>query len=144
MVELEELNDYRFYKLKPVWLKWCECGGLLWLHMKNGGGINQGCKHVGCGREYEVARECTYCGTKHDFDDVTCDNCEQTVIDYTTWKVAIDECGKAIKKINRQYKLGVLSEGDWISSTEINQREIKECQKSLRQLEETGICQYTI
>ena len=119
------------------------CGGLLWLHMKNGGGINQWCKHVGCGKEYEVVRECTYCGEKHDFEDLTCDNCEKIVIDYTTWKVTIDECGKAIKKINRQYKLDLLKEEDWISSTKLNQKEIEECQKSIRQLEETGIYQYT-
>ena len=143
MVELEVLNEYRFYRLQPIWLKQCKCGGLLWLHMKNGGGINQWCKHVGCGKEYEVVRECTYCGEKHDFEDLTCDNCEKIVIDYTTWKVTIDECGKAIKKINRQYKLDLLKEEDWISSTKLNQKEIEECQKSIRQLEETGIYQYT-
>lgn len=133
MVELEELHQYRFYHLYPVWKPKCECGGMLWLHMTNGS-VNQKCKHVGCYKEYEIPRVCTECGTNHMFEDITCDNCEPKVINIATWKVSIDEGEKAIKKINRAFKNGKISESDWKAAIKLNEEEIQRCQKSLQEI----------
>lgn len=157
MVELEELTENRFYKLIPLWPQRCHnlvddiydleppnvesyerkkrvCNGLLWLHMKDAS-INLICKHVDCREQYEVFRFCDFCGKKHYFEDTTCDNCEPIVINVTTWKISIDEANKAIKKINRAFKQGVIDEKEWRNVLNIQKDEIAKCQQNLERIE---------
>lgn len=147
MVELEDLTVNRFYKLIPTWPTRCinsvddiytknkrECNGLLWLHMKDAS-INLRCRHVGCGKQYEVFRFCNFCDKKHYFDDTTCDNCEPIVINITTWKVSVDEANKAIKKVNRAFKQGVIDEKEWRNVINIQKDEIAKCQQNLERIE---------
>ena len=139
-IELEDLNDFRFYKLKINWRRKCsKCNGMLHMFRHNGT-ITEYCSHTDCRTDHIIVRECTYCGKKHDFEDNTCDKCENKVINLTTLSVSIDECNKAIKKINRQYKNGLLLEVDWKTALNINQEEKERCQKSLEKLKsEIGI-----
>ena len=104
------------------------------------GTILERCPHPDCNKTYDIFRECSYCGRKHEFEDITCDTCENKVINITTAKVTIEECSKAIKKINRAYKNGLLEEKDWKDALNINQEEKDLCQKSLEKLKkEIGI-----
>lgn len=135
MVELEDINLYRFYKLIPSFRQRCVCNGLLWLHMTHGS-VNMKCKHVGCFKEYEIPRFCSHCGKEHVFEDLTCDNCEKIVINIATWKTSVEECNKAIRKVNRLFKNNLISESEWKAALKINEEEIERCQKSLQ---ETGI-----
>jgi hypothetical protein len=132
MLELEDINEYRFYKLKPIWRERCECGGMLWLHMIDSS-VNQICRHVGCFKQYEISRRCNVCNSTYDFLDVTCDKCEPTVINLATWKTTIEECLKAIKKVNRAFKIGKLTESEWKEAIRYNQEEKERCQKSLEE-----------
>lgn len=152
MVELEELNQYRFYTLEPQFPSRCDnlveniymklfknttgcrpCGGLLNLHMTDGS-INMRCPHVGCHKQYEIPRVCSSCGLATTFEDVTCDTCEPRVIDIATWNISIAECQKAIKKINRAFKQDIIKEDEWKSAIHINQSEIVRCEKLLEEI----------
>jgi len=156
MVELEELNQYRFYKLEPKFPSRCDnnveniysklypedksppllpCNGLLNLHMVDGS-VNMICPHVGCNKQYDISRVCSACGREHLFEDLTCDNCEPIVINITSWKVSIEECQKAIKKINRAFKQNLIPEAEWKNSIKIQQDELLRCEK---ELDKTGI-----
>jgi len=137
VVELEDLNEYRFYKLRIDINQRCEsCGGHLWLY-RDKGTIFKKCMHTDCLRVHDIIRRCTYCGTEHEFEDLTCDNCEGIVINITTMSVTIDECNKAIKKINRQFKNGLLTEKEWQTSLQINKEEKIRCSKELIKIRET-------
>lgn len=152
MVELEELTEFRFYKLEPQYQQRCtnlvsdiyaeqagnnlerECGGLLWLNMKASSVVLK-CKHVGCFAEYDIPRICNSCGLVTEFNDVTCNNCEPIVINIATWKVSIAEGEKAIKKINRAFKQNLIPEDEWRNAIKIQSEEIEKCQKSLEKLD---------
>jgi len=69
MVELEALNEYRFYKLEAIFPQRCTnfvddiynteqriCGGILTLHMVDGS-INMICNRVGCFKQYDIIRD---------------------------------------------------------------------------------------
>lgn len=154
MVELETLNEYRFYKLEAQFPQRCTnyveniyykvrddqqlqkiCNGLLRLHMVDSS-INMICPHVGCNTEYDITRACSVCGKWTSFEDTTCDNCEPRVINIATWQVSIQEALKTIKKINRAFKKDLVEEKEWKSVLQINTDEIKVCE---RNLEKEGI-----
>lgn len=152
MVELEELNQNRFYKLEPKFPSRCtglvsdiyaeltgnhlqrSCNGLLVTHMIDGS-INMRCPHVDCGKQYDIPRVCTACKKEYLFEDITCDNCEPVVINITTWKVSIEECEKAIKKINRLFKQDLIPESEWKNSIKIQEDEMNKCQRNLEKIE---------
>lgn len=153
MVDLEDLNQYRFYSLEPIFENKCSnmvdniysrvdssqpkmipCNSMLWLHMKDGS-VNLICKNNTCRNEYDIVRACTSCGRKHMFEDLTCDNCEKHVIDLTTWNVSIEECIKAVKKINRAFKKDIITEAEWKSALKIQTDEMKLCEKELKKSE---------
>lgn len=151
-IELEDLNDYRFYKLKIDSSERCEgyvanvydtkdklprkCGGMLWLYRHNGT-IYKRCRHPDCLKIHEIKKKCSHCGKEHDFEDITCDRCERFVINLTTYKVTIEECGKAIQKINRAFKNNRLSEQDWKIALKVNTEEMERCQENLQGIKTT-------
>jgi len=148
-VEYEQLNQYRFYKLEPIFQERCTnfvddmynkdtqrlCGGSLWLNMK-AGSVNLRCKHSDCFKEYDIIRVCSACGRQHIFEDITCDTCEPHVINITTWKVSIEECNKAIKKINRAFKQDLIKEEEWEISLKIQTDERAKCELELKKVDE--------
>jgi hypothetical protein len=153
MVELEQLTEHRFYTLEPQFPERCDnkvdniyyqvdstqplsktCGGLLWMNMVDMS-VNMICKHVGCHTQYEITRVCSSCGRAHLFEDITCDTCEPIVINIATWKVSIDECRKAIKKINRAFKKNLILEAEWKSALKIQNDELVKCEKELDKLD---------
>jgi len=149
MVELEQLNEFRFYKLEVHAQDRCTnfveniydsehqrvCNGTLWLNMK-AGSVNLRCKHNDCRAEYEMTRICNSCGKQHVFEDTTCDTCEPQVINITTWHVSIAEGHKAIKKINRAFKQDLIPEDEWRSAIKIQTDEIEKCEKSLDRIDQ--------
>jgi hypothetical protein len=150
IVELEQLTEFRFYKLLPTFPTRCTniveniyerktggtktCHGLLTMHMVDNS-VNLRCPHVGCFKEYEIPRVCSACGREHLFEDITCDTCEPIVINIATWKVSIAECNKAIKKINRAFKQNLIPETEWKSALKIQQDELVKCEKELDKLD---------
>ena len=153
MVELEDLNQYRFYTLEPILENKCNnmvpniynrvdssqpkqipCNSILWLHMKDGS-VNLMCKRLSCSKQYDITRACTACGREHMFEDLTCDSCEPHVIDITTWNVSIEECNKALKKINRAFKKDLITESEWKISLKIQTDERNKCERELKKSE---------
>ena len=153
MVELEILNEYRFYKLEARFPQKCinyvddiyskftagdtilrMCGGFLRLHMVDNS-INMICPHVGCNTQYDIIRVCNVCGLETTFEDVTCDTCEPRVINIATWQVSIQEALKTIKKVNRAFKKDLIDEKEWKSVLQINTDEIKICEENLEKEE---------
>lgn len=148
MVELEQLNQYRFYTLKPTFPLRCDamveniyskvmtvskeivCNGMLKLHMIDDS-IRMICSQNDCRQQYDIPRTCTNCDRQTVFEDITCDTCEPIVINITTWNVSIDECNKAIKKINRAFKQNIITEEEWRNSLKIQKDELLKCQKDL-------------
>ena len=153
-MELESLNEYRFYKLEPKFPDRCSniveniyykvhpnsehptriCGGHLKLRMIESSIIMR-CPNPGCFTEVEIPRVCNACGRETLFDDITCDTCEPVVINITTWNVSIEECHKAIKKINRAFKQNLIPEDEWKTAIKIQTEEIGKCEKSLAKLD---------
>ena len=147
MVELEQLNEFRFYKLEPQFPERCHaeveniyskviktatptkiCGGLLVLQMKDLS-VNMLCK--GCRATYDIPRVCNTCNREHLFEDITCDTCEQVVIDIATLRISIAEANKAIKKVNRAFKQDLIKEKEWRAVLELNKSEVERCEKLL-------------
>lgn len=146
MVELEQLTEFRFYKLKPQWQKRCTtvfetnygstiCNGFLWM-FRTQGSIKLRCNHVGCTTEYLVPKFCSNCDREYKFDDLTCDNCEPIVRQLAQYYITIEESGKSIKKINKHYKAGDMSEKDWKNALELNKTENESCSRRLKELKE--------
>ncbi len=149
MVELEQLNQYRFYTLEPKFLSKCTniveniyerktggtrtCNSLLNLNMIDGS-VNMRCPQLDCQKQYDIPRVCTACGREHLFDDLTCDTCEPVVINITTWKVSVEECKKAIKKINRAFKQDIIKDAEWKISIRIQEEEMNRCLASLEKI----------
>lgn len=152
MVELETLNEYRFYKLEAQFPQRCgntidniyskvdanvpktrECFGHLTLQMIDMS-VNMICPHVDCRTQYEIPRVCNTCGLATSFEDTTCDTCEPRVIDIATWSISIAEANKAIKKINRAFKQDLIEEKEWKSVLAVNQDEILRCEKLLEEI----------
>ena len=69
------------------------------------------------------------------FEDLTCDSCEPHVIDITTWNVSIEECNKALKKINRAFKKDLITEKEWKISLKIQTDERNKCERELKKSE---------
>ena len=153
MVELEQLNQYRFYTLEPILENRCTnmvdnlyhkvdasqpeknlCNSTLWLHMKDGS-VNLICRNSACTNEYDIVRACTACGKEHMFEDLTCEKWEPHVIDLTTWNVSIEECNKALKTINRAFKKDIISEVEWKTSLKIHNDEKNSCERALKKSE---------
>lgn len=99
------------------------------------GSVSLICRRDTCTNEYDIVRECTACGRAHMFEDLTCDNCEKHVIDITTWNVSIEECNKALKKINRAFKNDLISEVEWKAALKIQTDERNSCEKALEKSE---------
>lgn len=142
MVELEQLTEFRFYKLKPQWQQRCvtefgsnTCNGYLWM-FRTDGSIKLRCNHVGCLSEYLVPKFCTNCNKEYKFDDLNCDNCEPLVIQTAQYYLRIEESSKQIKKINKHYKAGDMNEKDWKNALELNRVEEESCRKRLEKLKE--------
>ena len=133
-IELEELNNYRFYHLNIIPENRCKkCNGLLWL-FRDKGTLFRRCRHVDCLSVYDITRKCSYCHREYPFEDITCDKCEKVVVDITTQVVSIEEADKAVKKINSAYKKGVLTEKEWKASLHFNTEEKQKCVKTLEKI----------
>ena len=91
--------------------------------------VNMLCKH--CRATYDIPRVCNHCHRAHLFEDITCDTCEQVVIDIATLNISIAEANKAIKKVNRAFKQNLIEEKEWRTVLAINQDEVKRCEKLL-------------
>lgn len=141
MVEIEQLNPFRFYKLIPHWKQRCEreypnkCNGYLWMY-RNKGNIKLRCNHVDCLQEYEIPRYCNNCEAIYTFDSTTCDNCEPLVIQAAQYYITVEESDKAIKKINKHYKANQMSQEDWEAAIQLNKQEKISCENKLKELKE--------
>ena len=147
MVEIEDLTQFRFYKLKPQWQKKCIniiyedeigqkfCNGYLWMFRTNGS-IKLRCNHVDCRSEYLIPRICSNCNAEYKFDSLTCDNCEPLVIQTAQYHLRIEESVKHVKKINKHYRAGDINEKDWKNALELNRIEEDSCIKRLEKLKE--------
>ena len=130
MVELEFINQFRDYKLYPIWPQKCTCGSTLNLHMTNGT-VNKICTNNYCRKQYEVPRCCTKCNAMYTFDDIVCDVCEPVVIKIADLHMTIINSDKAIKKLNRSYKAGRINEKDWKSGIRLYKDDKERCEKQL-------------
>jgi len=133
MPDLEELKENRFYKLKPQWNNKCSCGGLLWLNMK-AGSVNEKCRHVGCMKEFDVSRICDTCNNTFEFDDALCTECEPIVIELTQCKTNMIDADKVLKKANRAFKAGDISETEWKKVTKDLKEESLRCELKVEEI----------
>ncbi len=146
MVEIEELTQFRFYKLIPVWKQRCIktfddkkghrfCNGLLW-NLRVKGTLKLRCMHVDCFSVYDIPKFCSHCNREYKFEELTCVNCEPLVIETAQLYLTIDDAGKSIKKINKHYKAGKMNQEDWEAAISLNKNERDSCERKLEKLKE--------
>ena len=132
MAELEEIVPRRDYKLKPALRKKCtKCRGLLNLLTHNST-ISQWCGS--CRLIYPIKRACTSCEKIFRYDELDCDVCDVDIEALADAEVGIERNEKTIRRINRKYKRGEISEIDYQTQKELSKEETELCTKEAERI----------
>ena len=134
MVELEDLVARHDYKLKPLLIKKCVCGrrGLNLLRAQ--GTIMSICDS--CRKTYPINRECSYCHTVYEYDDLECKICDIELTKLTEAEVSVEDNQKLIRRSKRKLKDGKITQNecnDIIKNAEV---EIEVCGEKARKIRE--------
>ena len=124
MVELEDLVARHDYRLKPLLTKKCTCGGSLGL-LRDKGTIMNICNS--CRKTYPINRECSYCHTVYEYDDLECKVCDIELTKLTEAEVSVEDNQKLIRRSKRKLKDGKITQkecNDIIKNAEV---EIEVC-----------------
>ena len=135
MVELEDLVARRDYRLKPSLKKSCVCGSSLGL-LQTKGTIKQMCKDNYCRKIYPITRECSYCHTIYDYDDVECWVCDTELTKLTEAEITIEDNQRLIRRSKRKMKENKLTEKEYNDIVIKAQAWIKICEERVRKLRE--------
>ena len=133
MVELEDLVARHDYRLKPLLTKKCTCGGSLGL-LRDKGTIMSICNS--CRKTYPINRECSYCHTVYEYDDLECKVCDIELTKLTEAEVSVEDNQILIRRSKRKLKGGKITQkecNDIIKNAEV---EIEVCGEKARKIRE--------
>ena len=133
MVELEDLVARHDYRLKPLLTKKCTCGSSLGL-LRDKGTIMSICNS--CRKTYPINRECSYCHTVYEYDDLECKICDVELTKLTEAEVSVEDNQKLIRRSKRKLKDGKITQNecnDIIKNAEV---EIEVCGEKARKIRE--------
>ena len=131
MAELEEIIPRRDYRLQPTLRKKCtKCEGLLTL-LSNNSTLSQWCNN--CRTVFPIQRICSYCDKINNMD---CNICDLEIEALADAEVNIERNEKTLRRINRKYKRGEISEIDYQTQKELSNEEIELCIKQAEEIKE--------
>jgi hypothetical protein len=133
VVELEDLVARHDYRLIPLLLKKCVCGGRLGL-LRDKGTIMSICNS--CRKTYSINRKCNYCHTIYEYDDLECKICDVELTKLTEAEVSVENNQKLIRRSKRKLKDGKITKkecDDIIKNAEV---EIEVCGEKARKIRE--------
>ena len=133
MVELEDLVARHDYRLIPLLFKKCVCGSTLSL-LRDKGTIMSICNS--CRKTYPINRECNYCHTIYEYDNLECKICDVELTKLTEAEVSVEDNQKLIRRSKRKLKDGKITQkecNDIIKNAEV---EIEVCGEKARKIRE--------
>ena len=134
MVELEDLVARHDYRLKPLLTKKCVCGRRSLNLLRAQGTIMSICDS--CRKTYPINRECSYCHTVYEYDDLECKICDVELTKLTEAEVSVEDNQKLIRRSKRKLKDGKITQkecNDIIKNAEV---EIEVCGEKARKIRE--------
>ena len=134
MVELEDLVARHDYRLKPLLTKKCVCGRRNLNLLRAQGTIMSICDS--CRKTYPINRECSYCHTIYEYDDLECKICDVELTKLTEAEVSVEDNQKLIRRSKRKLKDGKITQNecnDIIKNAEV---EIEVCGEKARKIRE--------
>ena len=134
MAELEEVIPRRDYKLQPQLRKKCtKCGGILTL-LSHNATLSQWCNS--CRIIFNIQRACSYCDKVYEYDNLDCKICDIEIEALADAEGGVERNEKTIRRINRKYKRGEISEIDYQTQKELSKEEIELCTKEAEKIKE--------
>jgi len=134
VVELEDLVARHDYRLKPLLTKKCACGRIGLNLLRDKGTIMSICDS--CRKTYPINRECSYCHTVYEYDDLECKICDVELTKLTEAEVSVEDNQKLIRRSKRKLKDGKITQNecnDIIKNAEV---EIEVCGEKARKIRE--------
>ena len=134
MVELEDLVARHDYRLKPLLTKKCTCGRMGLNLLRAQGTIMSICDS--CRKTYPINRECSYCHTVYEYDDLECKICDVELTKLTEAEVSVEDNQKLIRRSKRKLKDNKITQkecDDIIKNAEV---EIEVCGEKARKIRE--------
>ena len=134
MVELEDLVARHDYRLKPLLTKKCVCGRRNLNLLRAQGTIMSICDS--CRKTYPINRECSYCHTVYEYDDLECKICDVELTKLTEAEVSVEDNQKLIRRSKRKLKDDKITQkecDDIIKNAEV---EIEVCGEKARKIRE--------
>ena len=133
MVELEDLVARHDYRLKPLLSKKCGCGSILGL-LRDKGTIMSICNS--CRKTYPINRECSYCHTVYEYDDLECKVCDIELTKLTEAEVSVENNQKLVRRSKRKLKDGKITKEDYNNIFKKAEAEIIVCGEKARKIRE--------
>ena len=133
MVELEDLVARHDYRLKPLLTKKCTCGSSLGL-LRDKGTIMSMCNS--CRKTYPINRECSYCHTIYEYDDLECKVCDVELTKLTEAEVSVEDNQKLVRRSKRKLKDGKITKEDYNNIFKKAEAEIIVCGEKARKIRE--------
>ena len=134
MVELEDLVARHDYRLKPLLTKKCVCGRRNLNLLRAQGTIMSICDS--CRKTYPINRECSYCHTVYEYDDLECKICDVELTKLTEAEVSVEDNQKLIRRSKRKLRDDKITQkkcDDIIKNAEV---EIEVCAEKARKIRE--------
>ena len=100
MVELEDLVARHDYRLKPLLTKKCVCGRRNLNLLRAQGTIMSICDS--CRKTYPINRECSYCHTIYEYDDLECKVCDVELTKLTEAEISVEDNQKLVRRSKRK------------------------------------------
>jgi len=133
VVELEDLVARHDYRLKPLLTKKCTCGSSLGL-LRDKGTIMSMCNS--CRKTYPINRECSYCHTIYEYDDLECKICDVELTKLTEAEVSVEDNQKLIRRSKRKLKDGKITQNECNNIIKKAEVEIEVCGEKARKIRE--------
>jgi hypothetical protein len=133
VVELEDLVARHDYRLKPLLTKKCTCGGSLGL-LRDKGTIMNICNS--CRKTYPINRECSYCHTVYEYDDLECKVCDIELTKLTEAEISVEDNQKLVRRSKRKLKDGKITKEDYNDIFKKAEAEIIVCREKARKIRE--------
>jgi len=134
VVELEDLVARHDYRLKPLLTKKCVCGRRNLNLLRDKGTIMSICDS--CRKTYPINRECSYCHTIYEYDDLECKVCDVELTKLTEAEISVEDNQKLVRRSKRKLKDGKITKKEYSDIFKKAEGEIIVCGEKARKIRE--------
>jgi uncharacterized Zn ribbon protein len=134
VVELEDLVARHDYRLKPLLTKKCTCGRRNLNLLRDKGTIMSICDS--CRKTYPINRECSYCHTIYEYDDLECKVCDVELTKLTEAEISVEDNQKLVRRSKRKLKDGKITKKEYNDIFKKAEDEIIVCGEKARKIRE--------